>query len=89
MRGLSEMRKSLQKLKKVHIVLIMGVMIVLGLLIGPLFENLKMATIQRQIESISSKLSQDDSNQLKPASYYNETNIYNVMHKMANTKIVA
>jgi len=34
-------------------------------------------------------LSKDDSEELKSPEYYSETKIYDIMHRMANTKIIA
>ena len=44
---------------------------------------------QQEIKSINEEISQEESKELKPADYYSEAEIYDIMHRMANTKIVA
>ncbi|WP_346915214.1 DUF6241 domain-containing protein [Clostridium sp.] len=44
---------------------------------------------QQEIKSINEEISQEESKELKPADYYPETEIYDIMHRMANTKIIA
>lgn len=44
---------------------------------------------QQEIKSINEEISKEDSKELKPADYYPEADVYDIMHRMANTKIIA
>ncbi|WP_346939140.1 DUF6241 domain-containing protein [uncultured Clostridium sp.] len=44
---------------------------------------------QQEIKSINEEISQEESKELKSADYYPEAEIYDIMHRMANTKIIA
>ncbi len=44
---------------------------------------------QQKIKLINEEISKEESRGLKPANYYSESNIYDIMHKMVNTKIIA
>jgi len=76
-------------LSKTKLVIFIGMVIIIGLLISLIVNKLVFETKHSEIKTISQKLSNDQSNELKPANYYDETNIYNMMHKMANSKIIA
>jgi len=74
---------------KTKIAILIGLIIGIVLLITPFLINLSLFAKQHEIKSISQELSKDPSGELKPAKYYDESNIYDIMHKMANSKIIA
>jgi preprotein translocase subunit SecF len=44
---------------------------------------------QQEIKSINEEMSQEESKELKSADYYPEADVYDIIHRMANTKIIA
>lgn len=44
---------------------------------------------QKEIKAISKEVSDDTSEELKSVDYYDVSNIYDIMHRMTNSKIVA
>jgi preprotein translocase subunit SecF len=44
---------------------------------------------QQEIKSINEEMSQEESKELKSADYYLEADVYDIIHRMANTKIIA
>jgi hypothetical protein len=90
MKGSRGMKSIFKKTRNIKIALIIGIIMIVGLFTIPYVNNFRLELKQKnEIKTISQKLSQDTSNKLKPAEYYDETKIYDIMHKMANTKIVA
>lgn len=51
--------------------------------------KLKAKENQKEIKAITEDLEKDTSEKLKPDTYYSEIDIYDIMHRMANTKIIA
>lgn len=51
--------------------------------------KLKAKENQKEIKAITEDFKKDTSEDLKPATYYSEIDIYDIMHRMANTKIIA
>lgn len=78
-------------------VLVIGVSI--GLIVGSIFlvtyildkvsGNFKAKQNQKEIRSISLELTKETSSELKSVDYYSEVHIYDIMHRMANSKIEA
>ena len=44
---------------------------------------------QQEMKSINEEMSQEESKELKSADYYPEADVYDIIHRMANTKIIA
>jgi len=44
---------------------------------------------QQEIKAINEEMSQEESKELKSADYYPEADVYDIIHRMANTKIIA
>jgi len=44
---------------------------------------------QQKIKLINEEISKEESGELKPADYCSESDIYDIMHRMVNTKIIA
>lgn len=75
--------------KYLKIAIPIGFIFVILLLFINFKDSFEAKVQQDKIEAISEKLSKGSSNELKPPKYFEETNIYDIMHKMANSKIIA
>ncbi|MFL0268883.1 DUF6241 domain-containing protein [Candidatus Clostridium radicumherbarum] len=70
----------------ISIGLIIGAFFLINYIIDKLSGNLEA---KQNIKSVSQEISKDTSTELKPADYYPESNIYDIMHRMTNSKIIA
>lgn len=82
------MKKLLTK-KYLKIVIPVGFIIVVLLLFINFKDLLVAKGEQSKIEAISKELSKEPANKVHPPEYFDEDTIYDIMHKMANSKIVA
>jgi hypothetical protein len=73
----------------ISIALIIGAYFLINHFIDKISGNLEAKRNQNQIETINRELTKEPLTGLKPADYYSETNIFDIMHRMANTKIIA
>lgn len=70
----------------ISIGLMIGAFFLINYIIDKLSGNLEA---KQNLKSVSQEISKDTSTELKPADYYPESNIYDIMHRMTNSKIIA
>lgn len=81
--------------KKSVIILSIVVIVIIAVILGGNYlmdkksGKLEAKQNQKEIKLINEEIAKEKSMELKPADYYLESDIYDIMHRMANTKIIA